>query len=166
MRKLSVISVAALLLLFTLQQQVAAKPYVGASYNYDTASGVSSNADGWGVQAGMRVIGILGVELGYIDFGSIGPSLAYVEADGWTLSGALYLPIPVVDLYARGGYIRADVSGNIGDLTTSASSENKAYGGLGAGIKLGPVSAFLEWDRYFLDVVDIDSTKVGVNLFF
>ena len=162
MRKLSIVSLAAVLLLFTLQQQVAAKPYAGVSYNYNTATGYTGSSDGWGAQVGMRVIGILGVEFGYIDLGSIGTSTSEIEVDGWTLSGALYLPIPVVDVYARGGYIRADVTAS----TLTDSSENKGFGGVGAGIKLGPVNAFVEWDRYFLDPNDVDATKLGVNLIF
>ena len=164
MRKPLITLIVALLLAIAAPQYASADAYIGASYGYNTA--ISSSDNSWGGQVGVRIAKIIGLELGYIDLGEIGSSNAYVKSNGWTLSGAVYLPIPVVDLYLRGGGIKAEVSGNAGPLTADGSSETKGFYGLGAGLKLGPVSAFVEWDRYNLTPYEIDTTKVGVNLLF
>ena len=165
MRKLLITPFLALLLIFFTTQQATADPYIGVSYGYNTAD--SSSDQDWGAQLGLRIIGILGLELGYIDLGTIGATdSTYIESDGWTYSAAVYMPIPVIDLYARGGGIQADVTSNIGGSSITSSSESKSFYGVGAGLKIGPINAFIEWDRYNLNPVEVDSTKVGVNLIF
>ncbi len=76
---------------------------------------VSAQDTGWRVFAGVRPISWVGAEFGYVDFGKVvaspppvGFGLGYsatMQARAETASGLFYapLPVPFLDLYARGG---------------------------------------------------------------
>jgi hypothetical protein len=64
--------------------------------------------------AGVRPISLLGAEVDYMDFGHPGGSLNGAPASA-TLKGAaafglLYLPVPVIDIYAKAGLARLQSS--------------------------------------------------------
>jgi opacity protein-like surface antigen len=93
--------------------------YAGAAVG---ESRVALNSDGFALEnfrenhsafqlmAGVRPISSLGAELDYIDFGHPSGILDAAPANatlkGAALFGVLYLPVPVIDLYAKAGLAR------------------------------------------------------------
>jgi opacity protein-like surface antigen len=72
------------------------------------------NHSAFQLMAGVRPISLLGAEVDYMDFGHPGGSLNGAPASA-TLKGAaafglLYLPVPVIDIYAKAGLARLQSS--------------------------------------------------------
>ena len=72
--------------------------------------GFSEHDHGWKGYVAMRAVKILGVEVEYVDFGHPHATIGNIRADG-TVRGAaafgmVFLPLPVVDLYAKAGFAR------------------------------------------------------------
>lgn len=113
---------------------------------------------GWKVLAGMRPISVLGAEVEYVDFGhphttfNGGTVNADVKASAEGLYALVYLPIPLpaLDIYAKGGVARLQTSTNAefpaNNFATSSSKEHGAFGA-GARVKFGQVSVGLEYER-------------------
>jgi opacity protein-like surface antigen len=83
----------------------SAEPITGRSS--DT---FGANHAGFKVMIGMRAFSLLGTELAYIDFGHPNGTLESKPADlnmkGAAAFGVLYLPVPIVDIYAKAGLAR------------------------------------------------------------
>lgn len=128
--------------------------YVGAALG-QTESGLRDNNvnfkdrdQGYKLIAGIRMLGVLGVELNYVDLGnsSVGGARAKTKAaDGFAM---VFLPIPLVDVYGKLGLVswKTDASSpTLGSFRRSGS--DMAYG---AGVQLhfGSISARLEYEAF------------------
>jgi hypothetical protein len=103
---------------------------------------------GYKLIAGIRMLGVLAVELNYVDLGvsSVGGARAKTKAaDGFAL---VFLPIPLVDVYGKVGLVswKTDASAPT-PASFRRSGSDVAYG---AGVQLhfGKVSARLEYDAF------------------
>lgn len=130
---------------------------------------------GWKVYAGGRVNDIIGMEVGYTDFGSIRASGGDTEA--WAANVSLLAGVPIGErfsVFAKGGgiYGRTDVRAS-GSALIERGNRN-GWGttwGVGAALGLTPtVQVRVDWDRYKLDFVggsrDVDLLSAGVQMRF
>jgi opacity protein-like surface antigen len=80
----------------------------------------SENHTAYQLMAGVRPIRLLGAELAYVDFGHPHQVLttgvagsADVRMKGSAAFGLLYLPVPVVNIYLKGGLARIQTNANV-----------------------------------------------------
>ena len=129
----------------------------------------------WKVYGGTAVNDILGVELGYTDFGQIRVNGGDTEA--WAGNLSLTLGLPIGDrfqVFAKGGgvYGRTDISAPPSTLFDTGHKNGWGYTyGVGAALGLTrTVQVRVDWDRYNLDFAggsrDIDMLSAGVQLRF
>jgi hypothetical protein len=131
-----------------------------------------ANRTGYKVMAGIRPLSLFSAELDYFDLGHSSNNLGGLEADatikGTAAFGLFYLPIPLVDIYAKVGMARMQSTLNVfnpaqspGTLfcTTSApncnvptfqqsQSHTGFAGGVGAQFKLGSWGMRGEFERF------------------
>ena len=136
------------------------------------------NHSAYKFMAGVRIVSVIGAEIDYLDFGhpntTYAPTPAMIGAVNTTadvrLSGSaafalLYLPIPVVDVYAKAGVARlkenatvtAQYTGPIFCVATAPtcqfsqqySTTNTSWAaGVGAQVKLGAWGLRAEYERF------------------
>ena len=129
----------------------------------------------WKVYGGSNMGDVLGLELGYTDFGKIRVSGG--ETDAWGASVSLTAGVPIGDrfsVFAKGGgvYGRTDVKASASSLVDSGHKTGwgTTYG-VGAALGLTrAVQLRVDWDRYKLDFAggrrDIDLLSAGVQMRF
>jgi len=129
----------------------------------------------WKVYGGTGVNDVLGIELGYTDFGKISANGGQIEA--WAGTIGLTAGIPVGDrfkIFAKGGglYGKTDVHSSPSTLFDSGHKDGWGYT-YGVGAALGvtrTVQVRLDWDRHNMDFVggskDVDMWSAGVQLRF
>ena len=124
--------------------------------------------------AGVRAIAIAGAEIEYLDLGHpsrsfSSPSLigsADVKMRGGAAFGMLYLPVPVVDVFVKGGLARLQATTsvnavlpgvgtcpvgnpNCARVTLQNTTTNTTFAaGAGVQMKLGPVAVRAEYERF------------------
>ncbi len=149
------------------------------------ASSLRENHSAWNVVVGLRPISLLGAEVGYADLGRVSHSLAGnvatadVRTRASTLLGVLYLPLPIplVDIYVKGGIARLQQAVTVASYCppnvaclpvvggTSASTSNDgtnvAYAA-GAQVKLGPVAIRGEYLQIRASTGDPSLATLGV----
>jgi hypothetical protein len=125
------------------------------------------NSFGFKVMVGVRPISFLGAELAYIDFGHPNGSLygqpANASVNGAAAFAVAYLPLPLMDLYAKAGLARLDstVSGTSTSSYPFCESDclstynfrlsrtnTSGAGGVGAQMKYGAVAVRAEYERF------------------
>ncbi len=129
----------------------------------------------WKVYFGGRMSDLIGLEMGYTDFGKIRASGGDTKA--WAANASLTAGVPIGDrfeIFAKGGgiYGRTDVTAS--PATLFHSGRKDGWGGTyGAGAALGitrTVQARVDWDRYSLDFIggrkDVDMLSAGVQVRF
>ena len=133
------------------------------------------NDTAWKVYGGSGVNDVLGVELGYTDFGKIRVNGGDTKAWAGTLD--LTLGVPIGDrfkIFAKGGglYGQTDVDAPPSSLFDKGHKNGWGYT-YGVGAALGitrTVQVRLDWDRHNMDFVggskDVDMYSAGVQLRF
>jgi hypothetical protein len=143
-------------------------------------SGYSARHGAWAVRFGMRPISLFAIEAEYADLGN--PSLTIGTLARVDMSmkstGAyamVFLPIPVLDVYVKGGVARVKSDATLTPLCTPAptclpqapvtSSQTDTSGSYGAGLqlKLGPVGLRGEYLRYSAAGTNPWVTNLGVS---
>jgi opacity protein-like surface antigen len=130
---------------------------------------------GFKVYGGGKFNDLLGLELGYTDFGKIRASGG--DTDAWAGSLSLTAGIPIGDrfsVFAKGGalYGRTDVRASASSLVDTG--HKTGWGTTwGAGAALGitkTVQVRVDWDRYKLDFAggsrDVDMLSAGLQMRF
>jgi OmpA-OmpF porin, OOP family len=128
------------------------------------------------VYAGGKMNEVLGLEIGYTDFGKI--SVLGGETEAWAVPLTLTAGIPLgnrFNIFAKGGgvYARTDVSVDLNDSLSERGNRN-GWGwtyGAGATFAVTPnVQIRADFDRYKLDFVggrrDVDMLSAGVQFRF
>lgn len=131
---------------------------------------------GFKIYAGGRMNEILGLEIGYTDFGTI--RVLGGETEAWAVPITITVGVPIgerFNVFAKGGglYGRTDVSAPLAD-SVSERGERNGWGwtyGAGATFAITPnVQLRADWDRYKLDFVggrrDLDMLTAGVQFRF
>ncbi len=129
---------------------------------------VDSHPTGWTALMGLRPITFIGGELQYVDFGhgstvsSDGLFEKSVHQHGPAAFVNVYLPIPLIELFAKAGIAHTETSvtekalvpvtcpvtvPNCGYSSSNTSVNKAAYGG-GLQLKLGPIAVRAEYVRF------------------
>ncbi|HTW39126.1 MAG TPA: outer membrane beta-barrel protein [Steroidobacteraceae bacterium] len=109
--------------------------------------------------AGYRFLDFLGVELNYANLGAADAALldsysfgyAHADAKEYSAYAVGYLPLPLVDLFAKAGVMHYELRSNAEVLGTSpysidASGQQFAWG-VGGQMHFGPFAPRLEWEH-------------------
>lgn len=87
------------------------------------------------VMAGIRPLSLLGAELAYVDFGHPSGTLfgraASASMKGESAFGVLYLPIPVVDVFAKAGAAR--IQSTVSGFAPNGIPDNICFAGVPCG---------------------------------
>ena len=132
----------------------------------------NANHSAFKVMAGIRPLPLVGVEVAYVDFGHAHQALAgdlgsaEVQLRGAAAFAILYLPVPIVDVYAKAGLaslrttssvavVRVGVGTcvvgvpNCANYSAEDRDTNARFaGGVGAQLKLGPWAVRAEYERF------------------
>jgi hypothetical protein len=118
---------------------------------------------GYKIIAGFRPLDLIAVEANYMDLGNETRNLGLgsagqVDAKAFAAFGLLFLPIPIVDVYAKLGLARWELDGqlNAGSsslFSTDDSGTELAYGA-GAQLQFGSLGARLEYESFDIDNTD------------
>jgi hypothetical protein len=128
--------------------------YVGAALG-QTESGLrDSNFNfkdrdqGYKLIAGIRMLGVLGAELNYVDLGTsnVGGARARTKATG--AFAMVFLPIPLVDIYGKLGYASWKTDASAPTLASFRRSGSDLAYGAGVQLHFGSLSARLEYDAF------------------
>lgn len=131
---------------------------------------------GYKVYAGGQMNPLLGIEIGYTDFGRINASGASVDA--WAVPITLTLGTPIGERFrvfgkAGGLYGKTDVRVDVLDSTSEPGNRNGWGWTYGAGASFALTRNFdvrADWDRYRLDFIggrqDVDVLSAGVQFRF
>ena len=93
------------------------------------AGSFSESHSAYQIMAGVRPIPVLGAEVAYVDFGHPHQMLltgvvgsADVRMKGSAAFGVLYLPVPVVNIYLKGGLARIQTNANVTGIQVGAQA--------------------------------------------
>jgi len=127
--------------------------YLGASLGQSESGLHNGNFNfkdrnqGYKLIAGIRPLSLLAVELNYVDLGtaSVGGAQAKTKAaDGFAL---VFLPIPLVDVYGKLGYVSWKTDASAATLSLHSSGSALAYGA-GVQVHFTSLSARLEYEAF------------------
>jgi hypothetical protein len=146
---------------------------VAAGASYPTIANLlpgefKENHSAFKAMVGIRPISLVGAELAYVDFGHPSGNIftypANASLKGAAAFGILYLPVPIIDLYVKGGLARlqSDLRGfypngdNVcvpgepcGTAPFQLSRTNTGgAGGVGAQYKFGSCAVRAEYERF------------------
>jgi Outer membrane protein beta-barrel domain len=102
---------------------------------------------GYKLIAGIRPLSLLAVELNYVDLGTASVAGAQAKtkaADGFAL---VFLPIPLVDVYGKLGYVSWKTDASAPTLSLRSSGSDLAYGA-GVQVHFASLSARLEYEAF------------------
>ena len=130
---------------------------------------------GFKVYAGGRMSEVLGLEVGYTDFGKIRASGG--ETDAWAVPVSLTAGVPIGSRFNAFGKVgglfgRTDVRASVDSLTETGHKNGWGWTyGAGASFAVTPTIALrADWDRYKLDFAngrnDVDMLSAGVQFRF
>jgi OOP family OmpA-OmpF porin len=123
---------------------------------------------------GIRPIDMFGVEANYVDFGNAKQTLLTPDigidasAKFYDAFAVGYLPLPLVDLYAKAGLVRWNTDVRLTTIAgpqprISDSGTGFAYGA-GAQVRFGSLAARLEYERFEVSNSDrVDMLSLGVT---
>jgi hypothetical protein len=121
---------------------------------------------GYKLIAGFRVFKMFGLEANYVDLGSAKDNVSgvNVKADtkGFDAFAMGYLPIPVVDIFAKVGVISWDQDFDFSNIASADGSGTDLAYGLGVGFAFGSAAIRAEWERFEIphtDSVDMISAS-------
>ncbi len=120
----------------------------------------SENHSAYKIMVGLRPIGVLGAELAYVDFGHPGrfdgAFVSDVTMKGAAALAMFYFPVPVVDVYAKGGLARLKSTASVAcplcliPVSIPPLSRTNVSWAAGAGVqyKLGRFAVRGEYERF------------------
>jgi hypothetical protein len=121
---------------------------------------------GFKVIAGFRPLEWFAIEANYVDLGTASDTIAGVNVDvdtkGIDAFGVLFLPLPVVDVFLKAGFISWDLDADVAGLgSVSDDGTDLAYG-VGAGIGFGNFGVRAEYERFEIEDTDtVDMISLG-----
>lgn len=139
-----------------------AGPYIGASWGaYQIEeSDLDDNDDLWKLYGGSTIAGMFGFEISRVDFSRVGSGTASFEGDGWGLAGVLSFPVGGNSLFVKAGQFWWDSESGLG-----SSDGNDPF--FGVGFKFGQgLGLRLEWERYDIANIDLNTYSVGLQFGF
>ena len=144
-----------------------AGPYVGASwgaYKIDQ-SNLKDNDHLWKAYGGFQG-DIFGVEVSRVDFSLAGNSVNSFDGDGWGASAVVSLPLGEGSsaLFFKVGQFWWDSKVVLGGITANGDGDDPFYG---VGFRFGkPLAVRLEWERYKISNINLDTYTIGIQFGF
>lgn len=142
--------------------------YLGAGFTQakidDIGPSIDFEDDSFKLIAGFRPLDAFGVEFNYIDLGKDGATLGPigVEVDGkaYAAYAVGFLPLPLVDLYAKAGVARWESNARTTGISLDDLDDSGTEFAYGAGVqaRLGSLAARLEYERF--DIADTDGAEL------
>jgi hypothetical protein len=147
-----------------LPKTAAAEVTLGANLGSSRVDGgdFEGSDTGWKVHAG--AFGpLLGAEVGYVDFGSLGGGNG-PRARAWAPALVLGVPLGMARIYGKGGVEFADVEGS---AATEEYTNEDPFFGVGLRFGLSPGVGFrAEYERYTFGDDNLDMAQAGIELNF
>jgi opacity protein-like surface antigen len=139
-----------------------------------------ANHSAYKITVGLRPLPFFGAELSYVDLGHPGGAVAGAPADvsesGTAAFAMLYLPVPVIDLYAKAGVARlqSTVNGNTFEACAEVClptlvpfrverTDTGFAGGLGAQLKFGAWAVRAEYEVFSAAGRNPALASIGAN---
>ena len=167
MRKRIYLTLSAVCFFGGLATPVQAGPYIGASWGAYRVneSELDDHDDLWKAYVGGTINDVFGVEASWVDFNKARSGAASFDADGWGLSAIFNIPLgPASSVFLKAGQFWWDSNSVLGGLARSRDGNDPFFG---AGLRFGAGLALrLEWERYKVTNIDIDTYTVGLQLGF
>ena len=166
----------ALAFLLASSAALAGESYIGASVGQSTVQATESGFDfddgdnSFKVFGGCRFFKFFGVEASYVDLGSPSDTIAgtdvEVDITAWDAYAVGVIPLGLVELFAKAGYVRWDSEATLSGATSGSdknSGTDRAYG-VGIAFKLVKILAIrAEYERFDIEDSDkADLASVGV----
>ena len=128
--------------------------YLGASLGQSESGLRDSNFNfkdrdqGYKLIAGIRPLSLLAVEINYVDLGtsSVGGAQAKTKAGAGFVMG--FLPIPLVDIYGKLGYVSWKTDASAPSLASFRTTGSDLAYGAGVQVHFGSLSARLEYEAF------------------
>lgn len=143
-----------------------AQGYVGGSYGRATFD----NDDFDGADDGYKAFiggygGIVGGEVGYVNFGQLGGS-GGPDAEAWTIAVTAGIPLgDLARIYGKVGYAFPEVENR--NLAEEIDEDEKPFWGAGVAVPVSQSIALrFEYERYDVGREDLDMASAGVELRF
>ena len=114
------------------------------------AKKLDENATGYKFFGGVDLLGMLAVEGGYRNLGTVSISEYSFEAEtkGWDVYGMGRIQVlGLVDLFAKAGMLFWKSESKLLENIVGKSGNDFAWG-IGAGVHIGPIGARLEWENF------------------
>jgi OOP family OmpA-OmpF porin len=102
---------------------------------------------GYKLIAGIRPLKLLGVELNYVDLGTTNVGGAQARTKAADAFALVFLPIPVVDVYGKLGYVSWKTDASAPTFSLHSSGGDLGYGA-GVQVHFASVSARLEYEAF------------------
>lgn len=142
--------------------------YLGAGVTQSRINNIGPSIDfkdnSFKLIAGFRPLDHFAVEANYIDLGkdsgAVGPLGYSVDGKAYAAFAVGYLPLPLVDLYAKAGLARWESSARASGIALDRLDDSGTEFAWGVGVqaRLGSLAARLEYERF--DVADTDGAKL------
>lgn len=152
-----------------LSAVATAETYIGAgygAYQFEENS-VDSSDSHWKAYVGTMFNTAAGIELAYVDFSRATDQGSSFDADGYT--AGLVLNFPMTEnfaIYAKGGLFFWDAESSFAGIGASDDGDDPFYGA-GLQFKLNDVLDLrLEYERYEIIDIDIDSATAALQFSF
>jgi len=127
-------------------------------FNGDRNFKIDDDDTGWKAYLGYNFVPWLGIEAGYIDFGSasknFGGNNVHLDLDGWEGFLVGTLPIGPVDLFAKAGAIDLKSEIDTGNFGTNEETDTKFAYGVGLAYNIGHWGLRVEAEGYDDNEVD------------
>jgi OOP family OmpA-OmpF porin len=126
-----------------------------------TSVSIDDDDTAYKLYGGFRVISLLAVEGGYVNFGKLEGAAGSVELDGWDIFGVLNLPLGPVNVFAKAGAIawESDFSG----LNAVDEDDVDFAYGLGAALRFGNFGVRGEYELFETGSDDTRMLSIGAE---
>ena len=143
-----------------------AGPYFGASYGQYRIkeTGLDENDALWKAFIGGQLNEWFGVEAAFVSFDRASNQNSSFETDGWTAAAVLSLPLGANSaLYAKGGEYWWKAKSSFGGVSADDSGNDPFWGG-GVRFSLNDIFGLrVEYERYKVANINLDSVSVGLQ---
>lgn len=146
-----------------------AETYLGAGYGaYQfKKSSLDASDSHWKAYLGTMFNSALGIELAYVDFSRASDQSSSFDADGYT--AGLVLNFPMTEnfaIYAKGGLFFWEAESSFAGINASDDGDDPFYGA-GLQFKLNDaLDLRVEYERYKIVNIDIDSATAALQFSF
>ena len=169
MHRTAILSAVTALALTPLSTLAEPETYIGAGYGaYQFEENSIDQSDShWKAYLGTMFNSAVGMELSYVDFSRATDQGSTFDADGY--GAALVLAFPMTQnfaLYAKGGIYFWDAESNFAGIRATDDGDDPFYG---AGLKFKLSEALdlrVEYERYEIANIDLDSANASLQFSF